>query len=53
MKSPQQERPLPLHPFPLQAPEENTNRERTAVGYILILQDEYRKVTFLNCLTGP
>ena len=52
MKSPQQEVPLPLHPFPLQAAGENTNRERTAAGYILILQDEYRKVTFLNCLTG-
>jgi hypothetical protein len=43
--------PLPLHPFPFPNGEgEQTNEEEP--GYILILQDECRKVTFLNCLTG-
>jgi hypothetical protein len=28
------------------------DKKEHLLGYILILQDDYRKVTFLNCLTG-
>jgi len=56
MDSLQQNCPLPLHPFP---PKNGgtgatpTRQKEQLSGYILILQDDYRKVTFLNCLTGP
>jgi hypothetical protein len=55
MDSLQQNCPLPLHPFP---PKNGgtgatpTRQKEQLSGYILILQDDYRKVTFLNCLTG-
>jgi hypothetical protein len=55
MDSLQQNYPLPLHPFP---PTNGgtgatpTRQKEQLSGYILILQDDYRKVTFLNCLTG-
>jgi hypothetical protein len=46
---------LPPSPAPL--PPENRERhdhktrKNSLSGYILILQDDYLKVTFLNCLT--
>src|SRR3984893_17586784 len=55
MDSLQQNCPLPMHPFP---PKNGgtgatpTRQKEQLSGYILILQDDYRKVTFLNCLTG-
>jgi hypothetical protein len=55
MNSLQQPCPLPLHPFP---PKNGgtgvtpTRQKDQLSGYILILQDDYRKVTLLNCLTG-
>ena len=45
-------------PFPAPLPPKNRKRhdhktrKNSRQGYILILQDDYLKVTFLNCLTG-
>jgi hypothetical protein len=55
MASLQQDCPLPLYPYPY--PKNGgraiTKQETNKLsGYILILQDDYLKVTFLNCLTG-
>ena len=53
MASLQQACPLPLHPYPKKTGNGNhKTRKNTLSGYIFILQDDYLKVTFLNCLTG-
>ena len=45
--------PLPLHPYPKKTGNgDHKTRKNTLSGYIFILQDDYLKVTFLNCLTG-
>jgi hypothetical protein len=46
--------PFPCTPSPKERRNwvANTRQEGTLAGYILILHDDYRKVTFLNCLTG-
>ena len=43
--------PAPLPPENRQRHDHKT-RKNSREGYILILQDDYLKVTFLNCLTG-
>jgi len=54
MASLQQACPLPLHPYPKKTGNgDHKTRKNTLSGYIFILQDDYLKVTFLNCLTGP
>ena len=53
MASLQQACPLPLHPYPKKTGNgDHKTRKNTLSGYIFILQDDYLKVTFLNCLTG-
>jgi hypothetical protein len=52
MASLQLDCPLPLHPYPQTTAKDGHKRKNRLSGYILILQDDYRKVTFLNCLTG-
>jgi nucleotidyltransferase/DNA polymerase involved in DNA repair len=48
-----QDCPLPLHPTPRKRGKgDHKTRKNRLSGYILILQDDYLKVTFLNCLTG-
>src|SRR6266404_9983956 len=45
--------PFPCTPTPRKRGMATTKQERTHCrGYIFILQDDYLKVTFLNCLTG-
>jgi hypothetical protein len=45
--------PFPCTPTPRRTGQGRPQtRKNRLLGYILILQDDYLKVTFLNCLTG-